>query len=370
MKFDAKLESNVLDWLRFPMIILVVYIHWWGVNTQEVSLGTTIYNALRIFMCHVISRAAVPTFFLISGYYYFLNTNFSLTTYKSKLKKRIQTILIPYLLWNLIVIGKVVILHIGAWLVKGKPLSNLYSYFDENGWLDLFWSSKEWFGRTNWLGNSIVSTSPELVPMWYLRDLMVFFILTPILYFCIRKFSLVFLVLLFGCYVSGIWIQIPGFSLNIIYFAIGAYLALNNKSIVSELYTYRWFFYIAVLIMLPFMIYYDGTYTSFIGNVIYPFFVFALTPCYINIATFLMLKGKVKPKPILSKASFFVYALHTLILGYCASIVTYVMYSDYWILASIRYMLIPIFCVIICLYIYTLMSKFTPRILSLLMGGR
>ena len=35
VKFDANLESKVLDWLRFPMIVLVVYIHWWGENIAE-----------------------------------------------------------------------------------------------------------------------------------------------------------------------------------------------------------------------------------------------------------------------------------------------------------------------------------------------
>ena len=79
-------------------------------------------------MSHVISRAAVPTFFLISGYYFFLNTRFTLATYKDKLRKKIRTILLPYLLWNIIAIGRVVALKIGAWFIKDKPLSNIYSY--------------------------------------------------------------------------------------------------------------------------------------------------------------------------------------------------------------------------------------------------
>lgn len=111
-KLDEELQSKVLDWLRFPMIVLVVYIHYWGESIPESSvIGSTIYNSIRIFMCHVISRAAVPTFFLISGYYFFYKIkDFTFDTYKDKLKKRIKTILIPYLLWNSIAISKIIIL--------------------------------------------------------------------------------------------------------------------------------------------------------------------------------------------------------------------------------------------------------------------
>ena len=117
------------------MIVLVVYIHYWGENIPESSvIGSTIYDSIRIFMCHVISRAAVPTFFLISGYYFFYKIkDFTFDNYKDKLKKRIRTILIPYLLWNAIAISKIVILKIGAWVVKGKPLDNVLSFFEENG---------------------------------------------------------------------------------------------------------------------------------------------------------------------------------------------------------------------------------------------
>lgn len=73
-------------------------------------------------------------------------------------------------------------MKIGAWIVKGKSLDNIYSYFEENGWINLFWSCNEWMGRSNWLGDELINSGPALIPMWYLRDLMIFFILTPAIY--------------------------------------------------------------------------------------------------------------------------------------------------------------------------------------------
>lgn len=369
--FDEELQSKVLDWLRFPMIVLVVYIHYWGENIPESSvIGSTIYDSIRIFMCHVISRAAVPTFFLISGYYFFYKIkDFTFDNYKDKLKKRIRTILIPYLLWNAIAISKIVILKIGAWVVKGKPLDNVLSFFEENGFINLFWSCNEWYARTNWFGHELIESGPILIPMWYLRDLMIFFILTPAIYWCLKRKKKLFLSVLFLLYVSGIRLQILGFSLSIIYFVIGCSMALNNQNIIKVFYSRRKLFYGIMLLLLPFMIFLDNKDTI-VNDIIYPLFVFVLVPCYINITTSLMQQKIIKPMPELSKSSFFVYALHVMILGYCASIIKLIIPSDFWILASIRYLFTPLFCVSVCYVCYIILKRFVPNCLSTLIGGR
>lgn len=111
MEHSSELQSKVLDWLRFPMILLVVYIHYYGDNIPQTSIvGCCIYDSIRITISHVISRAAVPIFFLISGYYFFYNTDsFNYKIYIKKLRKRVNTILIPYLIWNGIFILQIVI---------------------------------------------------------------------------------------------------------------------------------------------------------------------------------------------------------------------------------------------------------------------
>ena len=277
--------------------------------------------------------------------------------------------MLPYLLWNLIAIGIVLARKVGAFLVKGKPLNSICTYFEEQGWIDLFWSCNEWVGRTNWLGDTITNSGPALIPMWYLRDLMVFFILTPLIYWLVKKMKIAFLMILFFCYVSDIWPQIYGLSSNMFFFVLGAYWAINSNSIITELHKTRKWWYTLTFIMLPLMIFYDGRYT-YIGNLIYPFFVFSLVPCYINTVSLFMSKGLIKPMPQLSKASFFIFAFHIMILGYCASLMKFIIPTDFWLLASIRYMVTPVVCVMICYICYILMNKFTPRILSILVGGR
>ena len=99
-KCKEKFQSDVINWLRFPMIVMVAYIHYFeSYNTVQETIGNEVYYNLMILMSHVISRAAVPTFFLVSGYYFFHNTEFSFDVFKEKIKKRLRSLFVPYVLW-------------------------------------------------------------------------------------------------------------------------------------------------------------------------------------------------------------------------------------------------------------------------------
>ncbi len=63
-------------------------------------------------------------------------------------------------------------------------------------------------------------TGPILIPLWFVRDLMVVVLFTPIIYGLVKRFNLLPVLLLAFCYISSIRIQIPGFTVttkNIIY---------------------------------------------------------------------------------------------------------------------------------------------------------
>lgn len=73
----AKLQSATIDLLRFPMAVAVVMIH---MNPHVMPLGEAdfpllsgdgLYNVVALGISHVLSRIAVPVFFLISGLLFF-----------------------------------------------------------------------------------------------------------------------------------------------------------------------------------------------------------------------------------------------------------------------------------------------------------
>lgn len=96
---EERHQSKVINAMRFPLITLVVLFH---LHTPEsiVESPYTSYNIVAsFFSANGIARLAVPTFFLISGYFYHLK-DWSKLVYIDKLRKRLHNLLIPYLLWN------------------------------------------------------------------------------------------------------------------------------------------------------------------------------------------------------------------------------------------------------------------------------
>ena len=367
-----KLQSDVVEWLRFPMILMVVFIHYQGDElTNQPMYGANIYDSIRILLCHVVSRAAVPSFFVISGYYFFYNSKLTLVVYRQKLKQRFKTLFVPYMLWNLIVLLSAIITKVGAFFLKGKPLYSIIEYLDEKGWIDIFWSCNEWEGMTSWLGKQMINTAPLLVPMWFIRDLMVVVVLTPVIYYACKKMGTSFLLLLFVAYISSIYPKVPGFSIGaIFYFSIGAFLAIRGRNIITVFRAVRIPAFVLITLLIPIMVYFDGQYTP-TGNLIYPFFVLTLVAVYFNVATMMVERNCLTWFFPLSKASFFIFALHTIyVLAFSDKIMKFIIPSDFWLLAILRYIFTPLLCVAICYGLFLLMQRFTPRFLGVLTGNR
>ena len=111
MQKVSELQSKTISFIRFPLIILIVYIHNQGMGTSlsEVSISWAsfsdidAYNLLRVLITDVIARAAVPAFFILSGYLFFFGkTSFSREIWLIALKKRFWTLFVPFVLWNII----------------------------------------------------------------------------------------------------------------------------------------------------------------------------------------------------------------------------------------------------------------------------
>ena len=102
------MKSKTIEWLRFFCIGLIVLLHAVGMPLEgkdAISYQNGAFDTIRILFSEGICRVAVPIFFLVSGYLFFVkleewNTNIWI----DKLKKRVKTLLIPYVLWNLITI--------------------------------------------------------------------------------------------------------------------------------------------------------------------------------------------------------------------------------------------------------------------------
>ena len=139
---------------------------------------------------------------------------------------------------------------------------------------------------------------------------------------------------------------------------------------VEEFKKVRIFSYaLALLLSLP-MFWYDGKNTV-IGSVIYPFFIITGVISVFNIAVQLIEKGVVKSHSILTQSTFFIFALHTLLVLRISSYTINAIIGGGSAFAMIlSYTLTPLLAIAICLLLYIVIKRLSPRALSILNGNR
>ena len=206
-------QYDVIQQLRFPMIVLVTFAHSYGRVEEGYSLLTSDWNTyefLKLLVSQTLVKVAMPVFFIMSGYLFFANVDkWDYATYKRKMLRRVKTLLIPYLVWNLLM------------AVKLKAFS----------W-SMFWSYWMPAGRqVDWFGQEQLMTAPANMPLWFLRDLMVVSLLTPVIYVLIRKLGYWLLAVLTIYYLSGVCAFVPGLSAYAIYFfSFGAFFSIRGMN--------------------------------------------------------------------------------------------------------------------------------------------
>ena len=152
--------SSIITATRFPSAVLIVMLHTFIVDESifgKIYVSSADYPWLKT-VCHVLKadfgEAAVPLFFFISGFLFFYNTHFDLTVYQKKNKKRIHSLLIPYLIWN-----TVFFIFVHSLQFIYPSLADNHKPFSELGWkgiLDAYWNLSE-----------------GLIPLWFVRDLII-----------------------------------------------------------------------------------------------------------------------------------------------------------------------------------------------------
>lgn len=168
--------SRSIESLRFPLILLIICLHCYT-STSAVTRGHDTYFRIIYPISLWIGETGVPAFFFISGLLLF----YSKKTYTQKIQSRFHTLLIPYLFFNgLILCIYLCSMFLGSSvMIVGKNLAD-YSFVD---YIRAFWDRGVWDH-----GNG----SPMLCPLWYIRNLMILVIFSPILYYIVKYTKLLF----------------------------------------------------------------------------------------------------------------------------------------------------------------------------------
>lgn len=346
-------QSRLIDWLRFPLAAAVVLLH-----AGESPIGpddVSLYDTLRIALSHGICRIAVPVFFFFSGFLFFTHMNcWDTKVWLEKIKKRVRTLLLPYLLWNVIaLLAGFAYTWIRAHVNPAVHGASLIEMLRVNGWLRIFWDST--YG------------CPIDYPLWFIRDLIVFVALTPALYFLLKKgreWSILLLFLLCGLTASR---DFEGF----FYFAFGAYFRLCSRDFLLDFRQFRWPAYALGVVGLV-LICLTYRQSPLLYKYVKYLFVFFGSLSVICLSDSLLERNWVRPNAFLSSSTFFIYASHAvLILHDAANYVTLHLFPT----RQVGWQCVALFfqaalAVGICIGLYALMKKTTPKTLGVLTGSR
>ncbi len=351
--------SESITMLRFPLAVLVVFIHAFGPEVDMAQVhasgltGMAVYDYIRLFVSVVIARSAVPLFFIFSGFLLFHGVGqYSKEVYVDKLRKRWHSLVRPYIMWNMLMVLWTLVFKVGGILLHGKPWSGIPDYFVENGLLHMLWDSSVWGEQTTWLGNAVENNGPVLLPFWYMRDLIVMVVLSPVVYWLVKHLRMVYILLLLAVYLAGI--RPSGCSATIVpavlFFSIGAYFSIMKQDFTVVLWRWRYVILPLTAVLIVIQTYTGSDMGDGTSRMIHLWLVVVQTLAFLIVASYLCRYRRLyECSKRLAPASFFIYASHPFILGYVISAVAKITpMADAWYMQTIDYLIAPLICVGIC----------------------
>lgn len=391
MDKTKSLRSQALDLLRFPLACVVVTIHIFAGTTFSMHGVVTDLQEYGCLMAAIsfckafLAGQSVPIYFFIAGYVFFLGITLTKATYLKKMKNRFRSLFVPYILWNLLGIAMVLLpfLLILHRFFPGCDISNIHITL--KSFMSCFWDySGSLISRSNDLTKIDSGIFPIDGPLWFVRDLMVVALFSPVIHLMLKRFGMTL-----PAIAGMLWFCLSNIASGhlyqlitaIFFFSLGAYFSFHRRDMVTEFRRYRVISYYVYVLSALYLLLYTYASDSVVYIVKYGFLdtemifvknvtiISGLFAAY-NIAVDLIENHGIRPVQTLSSASFFIYAGHWLLMSYVRSIISLVFppVNDFNAMA-----LFLSTDVVVCggmLLLYMGLRRYLPFVLSPLIGGR
>lgn len=347
--------SQTISILRFPLCVVIVMIH---SNIAIYNASANQFALVNIFSNYFIGDVcyySLSLFFFISGFLLFREGKFNLEIFKKKINHRVYSLLIPYILWNLICFGMIFVLQ------QIKPNINLLLHkqiadFRIQDYIMIFWNIREVTGcQTDPAG-------PLVGQFWFIQNLLVYTLLAPIIWYATQKLKILFIIVLGAIAFSDILPEVPGFNAAYLYFFIlGAYFSINHSSwvlsrnsLIGLIVAYMILFPLRIMIQSGNQLIEETLFIFIILNVVH-----------------LLTKNKQQGSiaQYLSGTSFFVFAIHRYFTSIGLNLCSKIEFQNGYM--PILCFLAISFCSVMCsVLVYWGMDRFFHKALLVLNGKR
>lgn len=342
--------SDKLKVLSFVSIVSVIYSHMYY---TEVS-GMTIMQSLQEFVGGSLGRIAVPLFYTISGYLYFLKTDNGLQSIYQKMKKRVRTLFVPYMIANTLTFIFYVLLNC---CTRVSPtLDNIINFkiLDSLASGNIFFVFK------------LIFWDPIAFQLWFLRDLMIFVLLSPVVYLWLRqtvksnlKVGITLVLFAVAAY----------YNYHISWVIVGGLFAMSDKMSIID-YKYKGNKLVAISLMFLVLVLCVLNIMTSIPNIsnVIPFIgVPAVWILYDVIVNGRLLCNR-KLMSLLCKFTFFIYLVHEPLLNIFKKIP--LLFGKNEINFIVSYLVTPWIFIAFALALGLFLKKYFNKIYSVYTGGR
>lgn len=354
-----KYLSDKLKVISFFLMIMVVFLHSYNLIIRMDDNTTLIINGYNSFIQYFVSngltRIAVPLFFIISGYLFFLNIKYGfISEFLVKYKKRIYTLVLPYLFWS--IFGVLFYLFLQTIPISKpfftKELIKNYSF------TDLLYA---------------VFCKPISYQLWFVRDLIVLVFLSPIIFWSLKKFTYFTLLLFLITWLIG-FDYILFSNTALFFYTIG--LFFSQKRINLKKLKLKKLYYVFTIVWIKLILCKTVlTYIGFENN--WMLIILEKTSIFFGILGIWFSYDKLfenkdvsnlKIYPI-SQYSFFLYAFHEPILTVFKKVLYFILGTTE-LTSFIIYLSAPIFTIFLVVLCGFYLKTVSPRFYSLITGGR
>lgn len=362
--------SKRISVLRFPLAVFIVFIHnrisgsslKYTEGEMDIPLWIKIIHDTFVYYWGGI---AVPMFFIISAYLFFAKPK----PVKKIIKSKFKGIVIPYFLW----ISSAIILYYIA-----QSFDYTQRYFCEPEKIIRNWSLydyvKAFFATDtpNTADNSL--HTPFVAPFWYIRDLIIMMLLSPIIKKIAGKLPIIWLVFVTGLHIAEklniINIQY-GLTTALFYFSLGYYAVKYIGTFMKLLDSINWIFFIIIYLFVFILLIYTNV-NSIHGGTFIKYFITLFTICLaIKVAGVVSKNSIILGKlSYLSGFSFWVFAAHLPIILPLMKKISYQFIPMHGILILVQFFGVVILCVGFLLIFGIAVKKYLPKVYALLNGGR
>lgn len=351
--------SKRITSLRFLLIVFVVFIH----ANLKADVALNYYKldfiqpkwieVIKNVITETVGGAAVPLFFFFASFLQFSKND----KYKTLLKKKSKSLFLPYIVWTCITM----LLYFIA-----QSIPRTASFFQNPINIVRNWNGFDWLKVFTYHHISESGKFPLVYQFWFLRELIIFIILSPVLKFLCEKFSGLMIVIISVVALKGIPLLFTVSSSALFFYLAGYYCAeykIDYFKIADKLKIYEYLILLAFA--MTFSIICDGKYNfGLITTIISCTF-------FLKLSYFFVRTEKVYSKlKYLSGFSFFLYAIHTPFLGSAINKITQRIIPLHGILCLVQFLLAAFLTMIIGTLIGIVLKKICFPLFCLLNGGR